>query len=877
MARSSPLTPMVVLAGALLLTLVATVLVGVTMRARDAARFENAVQGAEDRVESRAELYIALLRATAGFFAASEEVHAAEFHAYAGRVSLRQRYPGIQGIGFSPRVAPGERAAVEAWRVREGQPGFHLWPEAGQGEAFPVVFIDPPDRRNQAALGFDMFSEPTRREAMGRARDTGLPALSGAVTLKQEIDEEKQAGFLLYVPVYAGGRVPGLLEERRELLTGFVFAAFRADDLFAGLFGTETAPRVDVAVFDGLEARPERLLHGRPRQEGGWFDGSARFTETRQLQVAGRTWTLVLTSTPYFESLSSPMAAVATGLVGLFMSLTLFAITRAQARAQGEAERALALLDAFFEAAPLGFVVLDRELRHVRVNARVVADTDLESPAQLLGRTMREVLSPEAADRMEPLLREVMRTGAPVVNLEVSGGSARRPWDVRHYLLSFYPVRTRTGEVHGVCSISVEVTGLKRAEAVQALLLEVGGLLSESLDLETTLRAIPRLAVTHLCDFCTLDLLDESGQPRRVQAQARRPEQEAIVQGLLRFPPLLDGSSPLSQVLRTGEPLLLRLTPEVIGLLARSPEHRGLIEALSPAASAMVPLKARGRTLGVLNMGWTTGSRPPPTGEDLEVAKGVADRAAIALDNARLYETLEAQVAERTAQLLEANAELEAFSYSVSHDLRTPLRGVEGFAQAAEDDPDSQLSERARGYLARVRSASARMAQLIDDLLRLSRISRHELTRAPVDVSALARAAGAELAARESGRTVHLSVQEGMQAHADARLLRIVFENLLGNAWKFTSRRQEAQVSVTAALGPEGETVFRVEDDGTGFDMAHAQRLFTPFQRLHSAAEFPGTGIGLATVQRIVRRHGGRLWAESQPDVGTRFFFTLGP
>lgn len=239
-----------------------------------------------------------------------------------------------------------------------------------------------------------------------------------------------------------------------------------------------------------------------------------------------------------------------------------------------------------------------------------------------------------------------------------------------------------------------------------------------------------------------------------------------------------------------------------------------------------------------------------------------------------LQEQLEQRVRERTRQLDEANQELEAFAYSVSHDLRTPLRGIDGFAHAVEEDAESVLSPAARGYLRRVRRASERMAQLIDDLLKLSRLSRAEMRRAPVDITALAHEVVAELAAREPQRSVEVRIQPGLRDDADPRLVRILLENLLGNAWKFTGRVARPWIELSAT-GQEGPPIYCVRDNGAGFDMAYADKLFAPFQRLHSESEFPGTGIGLATVLRVVRRHGGHIRAESAPGQGTSFFFTL--
>jgi light-regulated signal transduction histidine kinase (bacteriophytochrome) len=236
---------------------------------------------------------------------------------------------------------------------------------------------------------------------------------------------------------------------------------------------------------------------------------------------------------------------------------------------------------------------------------------------------------------------------------------------------------------------------------------------------------------------------------------------------------------------------------------------------------------------------------------------------------------LEQRVEERTRELAASNRELEAFSYSVSHDLRAPLRAIDGFSKALLTMYEQKVDERGRHFLERIRAGTQRMSELIDDLLLLARITRADLARKPVDLTDLVRTIGSELKRREPARRIDLKVTEGMSAEADPHLLRIVLENLLGNAWKFTARKAEAHIEV-GERATEGERVFFVRDDGAGFDMAHAGKLFGAFQRFHEESDYEGTGIGLATVQRIIARHGGRIWAEAKVGEGACFFFTLG-
>jgi light-regulated signal transduction histidine kinase (bacteriophytochrome) len=235
---------------------------------------------------------------------------------------------------------------------------------------------------------------------------------------------------------------------------------------------------------------------------------------------------------------------------------------------------------------------------------------------------------------------------------------------------------------------------------------------------------------------------------------------------------------------------------------------------------------------------------------------------------------LEQRVNDRTAQLQAANRELEAFSYSVSHDLRAPLRSMDGFSQALFEEYGERLDQQGLDYLNRIRSAGQRMARLIDDLLMLSRLSRGSMQVTEIDLAHMAREVFAELQNSRCDRKAEFITPDRLIIQADENLMRIVIENLLGNAWKFTSRRQVAHIELGARLQEE-KTIYFVHDDGAGFDMAYLDRLFGAFQRLHSPADFEGNGIGLALVQRIIHRHGGSVWAEGEVDKGATFYFTL--
>lgn len=253
-----------------------------------------------------------------------------------------------------------------------------------------------------------------------------------------------------------------------------------------------------------------------------------------------------------------------------------------------------------------------------------------------------------------------------------------------------------------------------------------------------------------------------------------------------------------------------------------------------------------------------------------ELAQEVNERKRAEQELRLLTESLD----QRSGELETANRELDAFAYSVSHDLRAPLRSMDGFSQALVEDFGDRLDAQGRDFIQRIRGAAQRMGRLIDDLLTLSRITRAELRRTSVDLSAQARRIAADLQEGPEERQVEFVIADGLTVDGDSRLLHIAIDNLIGNAWKFTARTPSARIEVGSTT-EAGETVYFVRDNGAGFDMAYADKLFGAFQRLHAPDEFPGTGIGLATVQRVIRKHGGKIWAEGRVGQGATFYFDL--
>jgi len=475
-ARTTWFVPMLVAVIGLLTSALAALEVGRIARAKDLERFGHSVAQTQDAIDGRLQTYIAMLRAGVGLLEANEgSIDAESFRRFVNELEIDEHYPGIQGIGFSARLPGASVEAAERGLSHYGARGLRIYPSRLREEYHAIVFLEPLDRRNQAALGFDMFSEPVRRAAMSAARDTGAPSASGKVELVQEIDEAKQAGFLIYLPVYRGRGEPATIAERRERLMGFVYAPFRADDLMEGIFGSAQRPRVHFNIYDG-EAASANLLHASPGER------SARpsFTTTRQLVVAGRPWTVAYETRPDFEFSSGRVFAPWAFLAGLLATALLTYLTWRQARAMESADRAAevsqagarrlqilnttaARLSAELDRDHLLQAITDagRELTAAEIGAFFYNVVGLSGEAYLLytlSGAPREAFAhmgmPRNTAVFGPTFRgeRIMRSGDITQDPRFGKNAPHKGfpaghWPVRSYLAA--PVKSRSGEVLG--------------------------------------------------------------------------------------------------------------------------------------------------------------------------------------------------------------------------------------------------------------------------------------------------------------------------------------------------------------------------------------------------------------------------------------------
>ena len=451
-------------------------------------------------------------------------------------------------------------------------------------------------------------------------------------------------------------------------------------------------------------------------------------------------------------------------------------------------------------------------------------------------------------------------------------------------------------------------------------------------DYQALLDQVVRQVCAALADMCQVRLLSAGGELLELAAiYSLDAELSEVLQAIGRPAAEHAGDPGLAlHVLRSGEPVFVPVISVEQTRASIPPESWSIYERFAPHSYIVVPLRLEGSSIGVMSLTRYRSEQPAFTEDDLSLAQDLASRAALAIHGALLFKQvqnelaqrrqaeeqvqtaqvelqgmlveaqharqallsvvedqkeaegqirrltagLEQRVKDRTAQLEAVNRELEAFSYSVSHDLRAPLRSLKGFSTILMEEYAGKLDEQGLTYLVRIQEASQRMSQLIDDMLSLARITRQDVNLSRVDLSLLAHQVARELQDQSPDRQVEFEISPDLVVRADYNLMKIALQNLLGNALKFTGKRERAHITFGMVDQP-GARVYFVRDNGAGFNMTYADKLFTPFQRLHGVTEYPGTGIGLSIVQRIMARHGGRIWPEAAVDQGATFYFTM--
>lgn len=807
-------------------------------------RFEQQVERIEADVKQHLNLPFVGLKGAAGVYAASIRVERAEFRAFVESSNAAVEYPGIRGFGFIERVSSGAVERFVAAQQRDGSPGFTVKNRGTSSDVYIIKFLEPA-ASNQAALGLNLADDPVRMQAIKRAINTGKATLSGRIELVQ--DDRQRPGFVFFLPIYRQRLPPDTLLQRQAELRGILLAPVVVEEIMAEV-AARTGGQIRLAVYDSADdsgATPENLLF----EHGGILslanDAAPMFETSRVVVVGGRPLTLRMGTTAAFETRQGILAPWLLGVSGSLLSgllaLTIWLLGSGRARALGMARRITA--DLAHERQRLHDIVEGTNVAtwvwHVQTG-QLQLD---ERWASMMGYDLAQLGPQQISDWSNRLHPEDVNAATATLKRHFRGET--------EYFECEHRIRHRDGSWVWV---------LDRGKV----------------SIWTSAGKPSLMSGTHM------DISDRQAVQMALRTSEENFRQlfESSLHGILQAMP--NGSI---QYANQAACQLLKLTQDEIRQRGRAglvDRHDSRLHIL--LAQAMLSGHARGEV--TMNRGdgshfecelsLTNYLTPGGKACNNLFLRDVTKRKRAEAEINNLNAQLEDKVRQRTAELESANKELEAFSYSVAHDLRAPLRSIDGFSHLLEKTIASETAERSRHYMQRIRAGVRQMGELTDGLLSLAQLSRTRLKSEPVNLSVMAAAVFQACGERENARVVKINLEPGLSAMGDRALLRQVMENLIGNAWKFTAHTAGAEIWI-GQLSEENSdiTTFYVRDNGAGFDMAYVEKLFGTFQRLHSPGEFSGTGIGLATTHRIVTRHGGLIWAQGAVGEGATFFFSL--
>ncbi len=904
--RLRQLTPYLVLIAGLLFTFIVSYRLARVAEAEDRARYEALVQDVHASIGRRLESYTAVLRAGAGLFSAHESVKEDEFKTFVKIVGLVEHYPGVQGMGFSLKFKPEERAALIAARKREGAESFHLWPESEREEYHAVIYLEPQDPRNRAGIGFDIFTEPSRRAPMERARDSGLPAASGRVTLFQRIDPQaSQPGFLIYVPVYRQAQPPANESERRAALVGFVFSAFRANDFFPGIVGGAARENIEFKIYDGSDLTPENLLYfsSDPKDvaPGGY---TPRFTALTNMNVAGRLWTISCSSRPGFDLSNSKSWGSYTLAAGILLSFLFFGLTRSQMRARAKAELSEAEVRASEatvrkslherERAEAAVKESEERYRDLVENANdIVFALDLagnvtsmnRAVESIAGYTQTELIGMNMADFLTPTSTESARSmterklsGEERTNYEVEVQAK----DGRTFTLEVSSrLALHQGKPVGVHGVARDITLRRQAEEAlrqadqralseyERLLERIAGLsqtLGTARDLQVIFWGLKEFALLSVpCDGLFISLYDPV-RDVRTACYGWADGQEIDTSGL---PPMrVTSAGPNSRAIKTNQVIITD------DYMTASIGHPALLvgpdNGLRPQSSLSAPMSVMGRIIGTIEV--QSYERGAYHDEHTTAMRMAANLTAVAIENVGLLERESS--ARATAE--ESNRLKDEFLATVSHELRTPLTAILGWSRMLEGGKlESDMSARAIETIKRNAKAQA---QIIDDILDVSRIITGHLYLElhPIALESVLEAAVNVVRPTAEAKNIRIDLifdREPISVSGDTNRLQQVFWNLLSNAVKFTPSGGYVTVRLRQV---DTEVEIAVTDTGQGIRPDFLPFVFDRFRQADSTStrQHGGLGLGLAIARHLIEIHGGSIEGKSDGE-GTGTTFTV--
>ena len=886
------LIPYLVLAVGLIFTSIVSYRLAKGTAAEDRARFQGLVQQVHVGIESRLETYRALVLAGAGLFQGGETVDNDEFKSFVETLRVAENYPGIRGIGFSIRVKPEDREALIETMRRQGNTGFRLWPETPRSEYHSVIYAEPAHDRNRAVIGFDMSTEPIRRAAMERARDTGEPAASHRVTPVPKMNSNQaQGGFLIYAPVYRRNLPISTVDERREALHGFVYSGFRADEFLHGVVPQYAKNDITFQIYSN-EIKPENLLHrstDSPLAEGH----QPRFAGTTKLDIGGQVWTINFVSLPGFDRSYVKSWVPYTFAAGTLISLLFFIIARSQMRARGKAEQSEAEMresearvrQTLAERERAEEEIKEGEARYRQLveNANdIVFELDLQGNVtsmnkaaerttgytldELIKMNMRDFLTP-ASDNLARLMTQRKLAGEERTNYEVD--VVRKSGEMITLEVSSRLARSE-GKPIGIQGVARDITTRRHAEealrqADQRALAEYERLLERVAGLAQTLgTARDLLAIFRgLREFTLLSVpchgffvsLYDPARDVRTAVYGWADGDEIDVSELPPMP--VTSSGPNSRAIRTNQVVITN------DYMQQTLGHPAVLvgpdNGLRPQSSLSAPMAVMGRILGTIEV--QTYEDSAYRDEHATAMRMAANLTAVAIENVTLLE----RESTARANAEESNRLKDEFLATVSHELRTPLTAILGWSRMLESG--SLETETARRAVETIKRNAKSQAQIIDDILDVSRIITGNLYLElhPIELESVLEAAVNVVrpTAEAKGIRIDLNMDtEPIAVSGDTNRLQQVFWNLLSNAVKFTPSGGTVSVALRRV---ESHAEIAVSDTGAGITPEFLPYVFDRFRQADSTStrHHGGLGLGLAIARHLIEIHGGTIEATS--------------
>jgi PAS domain S-box-containing protein len=895
--------PYFVLIVGLLSTLFFSYYVWRTGEAKDLERFNTTTQELTTYVRGRPRLYIEVLRAASGLFAASPAINPGQFQKFVERLELADQYPGVEGIGFLVREKRDAKNLLVNATAQPSVADFELWPIENQDAFVPTLHFEPLDRRaGKAALAFHI--DANCKIAMKTARDTGLPATTARVMLPTADNQKPQAGFLIYAPIYENDRTPKTIDERRAAVAGFVYSQFRASEFLKAVLEIKNTRDIDLRLYDGPDPSAENLLHDTASDYAEAIDTAPRFTTVNRVEVGGRTWTIGFASRPSFGFTSNKFSLFLTTVGGTLMTLLLFGLTHSQVNAGAAAEAAAA--DLRLSESKVRKTLSDREraeealreseerYRELIENANdIVFTLDLDgnvtsmnkavesvtgyTQTELVGMNMSEFLT-EASTVSARSMTERKLAGEERTNYEVE----IRAKDGRVFTLEISSrLAMSGGQPVGVQGVARDITMRRRAEEAlreadlralseyERLLERVAGLaqiLGTARDLiaifhglrEFTQQSVP-------CDGLFVSLYDAARDVRI----ACYGWGDGVEVDTAELPPMpVNYTGPNSRAVRNNEVVITNdYQKQTLGhpAVLVGPDN-----GLRPQSSLSAPMAVMGRIIGTIEV--QTYEPGAYLQEHATAMRMAANLTAVAIENVRLLER------ESTARALaeDSNRLKDEFLATVSHELRTPLTAILGWSRMLQSG--SLETETAARAIETIKRNAKSQAQIIDDILDVSRIITGNLYLElnPVDLAPVLEAAINVVRPTADAKNIQIEVDfeaEPAAVPGDTNRLQQVFWNLLSNAIKFTPVGGRVTVTLHQI---ESQVEVSVTDTGQGIVPDFLPFVFDRFRQADSTStrQHGGLGLGLAIARHFVEIHGGSISASSD-GKGTGAKFTV--